>query len=336
MWFADTDVYKTLEAAAWELGRSGRADRRVPGRRGGVAGEGAGRGRLPGLLLPGRPPRRAVVRPGLQPRDVLRRPPHPGGRRRGAGRRGRARVPAGGRRSPAASRTCSYAGTARAARTRSTGIRRSRPRSSSCTGSPATGRTSTLASALRRPARARPARRAAGSGRATCRTTSRSATPTRSPGTPCGSSTCWPARSTWRWRRTTPSCWPPPNGCGTRRSPARPTSPAGRVRGTATRRSATRTSCRRTAPTPRRARPSAASSGRGGCCWPPAGPRYADEMERLLYNGIAGSTAAGRHARSSTPTRCNCAPGTTARTRTPRRSGSPGTPARAARRTWPG
>ena len=63
------------------------------------------------------------------------------------------------------------------------------------------------------------------------------------------------------------------------------TSPAGRARSTRTRRSATTSSCRRTAPT---AETCAAIALRhavaGGCCWPPASPRYADLIERTLYN----------------------------------------------------
>ena len=63
---------------------------------------------------------------------------------------------------------------------------------------------------------------------------------------------------------------------------------------------------------------SRASSGTGGCCWPRAAARYADEMERVLYNGVAAGDVARRATASSTPTRCNCAPATTAPTRTSR------------------
>ena len=59
-----------------------------------------------------------------------------------------------------------------------------------------------------------------------------------------------------------------------------------RAAATATRRSATRTSCRPTAPTPRRARRSPASCSPGGCSSRRATPAYADVIERTVYNGV--------------------------------------------------
>ena len=77
--FMDSDLYKTLEAIAWEVARvpseplarfAAAGDRPAGGR--------AAAGRLPELLRPGH--RQAPVRePRLQPRAVLRGPPHPGG-----------------------------------------------------------------------------------------------------------------------------------------------------------------------------------------------------------------------------------------------------------------
>ena len=114
--------------------------------------------------------------------------------------------------------------------------------------------------------------------------------------------------------------------------PPRPTSPARTGRATATRPSATRTSCRPTARMPRRAPRSRASSGTGGCCW----PRAAGATPTRWSGCSTTRWRAGRRSRaiaSSTPTRCNCAPGTTAPTRTTRRGAWIGTAARAARRT---
>ena len=50
--------------------------------------------------------------------------------------------------------------------------------------------------------------------------------------------------------------------------------------------SATGSSCRPTAPTTRPAPPSRASSGAGGCCWPPARARYADLIERAALQRL--------------------------------------------------
>ena len=77
--FMDSDIYKTLEAIGWELSRGG--DQELAELRPGddrPAGEGPAAGRLPELRHPGIRPA-AVQQPGLQPRDVLRRPPDPGG-----------------------------------------------------------------------------------------------------------------------------------------------------------------------------------------------------------------------------------------------------------------
>ena len=89
MWFADSDVYKTLEAAAWELGRR----RRGPELREFIDATAAllakaqdDDGYLNSYFTRSKP-RAALAGAALEPRAVLRRPPHPGGRRRGPGRR---------------------------------------------------------------------------------------------------------------------------------------------------------------------------------------------------------------------------------------------------------
>ena len=81
MVFMDSDVHKWLEALGWELGREpSRTSRRSAtpdrARRGRAGGE-----RLPELLLPGRPAGPALHQPRLGPRALLRRPPDPGGDR---------------------------------------------------------------------------------------------------------------------------------------------------------------------------------------------------------------------------------------------------------------
>ena len=91
MWFADSDVHKTLEAAAWQLGRS-RTTRaaRVPRHHGRAGGQGAGD---EGYLNPYFAVDRAwaaVAGAALEPRAVLRGPPDPGRRGCRAGRGGRA------------------------------------------------------------------------------------------------------------------------------------------------------------------------------------------------------------------------------------------------------
>ena len=116
----------------------------------------------------------------------------------------------------------------------------------------------------------------------------------------------------------------------------RPTSPAGTAPGTATRPSATRTSCRRTGRTPRRCAAIASFQWNWRLLLATGEHRYADEMERVLLQRDRRGDRARRHGTSSTPTRCSCAPGTTGPMRTRRRGGCPGTPASAARRTWPG
>ena len=74
------------------------------------------------------------------------------------------------------------------------------------------------------------------------------------------------------------------------------------ARATATRRSAIPTSCRRTAPTARRARRSPASMWNWRMLLATADGRYADEMERALYNAIAVSTSLdGCHFTYSNP-----------------------------------
>ena len=90
MHFSDSDVYKVLEAVAWDSRR---------GLSGGVedfAEEGAAvvaraqrPGRLPQLLVPGPAPRAGLERPALGPRALLCRPPAAGG----GGSSGRAAAP---------------------------------------------------------------------------------------------------------------------------------------------------------------------------------------------------------------------------------------------------
>ena len=190
LWFADSDIYKVLEAIGWETGRAGDARLgRVRRRRRRAAARGAGRGRLPQLVDPGRAARAALAAPRGEPRALLRRAPDPG-RRRGGARR-RARRPA--RRSPAASPTSpSGASARRAGSPVSTATRRSRRRSSSSPGTRATSATS------RWPRRwssgaATACSATQPSGRSTCRTTRRCARrPSRS-ATRCASSTSRPA-----------------------------------------------------------------------------------------------------------------------------------------------
>ena len=133
-WFADSDVYKTLEAVGWELGRAGDAGWTTSSTRP------RGCSRTPRRTTATSTPatrassRTAAARVRLEPRDVLRRAPVAGRRRR------RARAPA--------ATTCwrSRAGFADLARRRfgavggepaSTATPRSRRRSSSSTASPA-------------------------------------------------------------------------------------------------------------------------------------------------------------------------------------------------------
>ena len=98
--FSDSEVYKLLEAMAWEIGRTGDADARGPLPRAGRPDRRrAGARRLPQHEL--RPARSApaVLRPGVGPRAVLLRPPVPGGGRPGTDASRRRRRPA--RRGPA-------------------------------------------------------------------------------------------------------------------------------------------------------------------------------------------------------------------------------------------
>ena len=86
--FLDSDVYKWLEAAGWELGRAHDPQLAADADVAIALVEAAQRaGRLPQQLCPGRRRRRAVPGPGLGPRAVLPRPPHPGGRGLAAGAR---------------------------------------------------------------------------------------------------------------------------------------------------------------------------------------------------------------------------------------------------------
>ena len=85
-----------------------------------------------------------------------------------------------------------------------------------------------------------------------------------------------------------------------------------RRRVTATRRSGTRSSCRRIARTPRRARPSPASCSPGDSCWPPARAASRTSSSAPLYNGVlSGSRLDGAHFFYSNPLQ----------RRTPRRRG---------------
>ena len=209
-------------------------------------------------------------------------------RRAGARRRARRRCS----RSPAASPTSPSSGSARRAGSPvSTATRRSRRRSSSSTGTPGDERYLALAASMVELRGRGPARRRSTSGRSTCRTMRRSARPPSRSATPSASSTSPPASPTSTSRTATRRCSRRWRSCGGAPSRRRRTSPARTARATATRRSAIPTSCRPTAPTARPAPRSRASCGTGGCCWPPADGRYADEMERLLYNAIAVSTS---------------------------------------------
>ena len=84
MMFADSDVYKLMEAMAWEVGRSGSADadERFRSLTVGHRARAGGR-RLPQHRVRARRTAAALQRPRVGPRAVQRRPPLPGGRRPG-------------------------------------------------------------------------------------------------------------------------------------------------------------------------------------------------------------------------------------------------------------
>ena len=68
-----------------------------------------------------------------------------------------------------------------------------------------------------------------------------------------------------------------------------------------------RSSCRPTVPTTRPARRSPASSGAGGCCWPPASAKYADLIERAALQRLRRRRSPPAGSGSSTSTRCSAA-----------------------------
>ena len=250
--FVDSEVYKLLEAMAWELGREPNAalEAPLPGARA------AGRRRPGARRLPAHQLRAAraaapLLRPGDRARAVLLRSPFPGGGRPAAHR---PRRPAY-RRSRAAWRTTSTTEFGPDGRVGVCGhpeIEMALVELARATGEDRylkLARSSSSAVALARSARTR-------SGRSTSRTTSRCARRRRCAGTRCARSTSPRARSTWRRRPATTS-WPPRSArSGRTRWPAAPTSPAASGRITWTRRSATTSSCRPTARTPRPARAS--------------------------------------------------------------------------------
>ena len=140
--FSDSEVYKLLEAMAWEIGRTGRRrprrpvprarrpDRRRPGAR-----------RLPQHQL--RPARAApaVLRPRVGPRALLLRPPVPGGGRARPDASRRRRRP--GRRRPPRGRPRRRDVRPGRDRVASAGTPRSSPRSPSWAGPPGSAATST-------------------------------------------------------------------------------------------------------------------------------------------------------------------------------------------------
>ena len=128
--FADSDVYKTLEAAGWELARGAQpalddfVDETTRLLADGQEDDGYLNSYYQGVH-----PDRKLREFRLGPRDVLRRAPDPGRRRRR--RAHRSRPAAGGR--DAHGRPARTRASAGRARTRSTATPRSRPRSSSST-----------------------------------------------------------------------------------------------------------------------------------------------------------------------------------------------------------
>ncbi len=281
--FLDSDVYKWLEGAGWELGRSrdpriaAMADEAI----GLVAGRAAPR-RLPQHVRPGARPGLGVPGPRVGPRALLLRPPHPGGPRLAP----RARR----RPSPRRRRAC---GRIRRARPRSgwagrpsTAIPRSRWPSSSCTGRPASGDYLDLAATFLER-RGRGLLGAGRFGRAYWQDHRRSREAPSVAGhavrqlyLDCGAVDVavelGDRRPSRRGRAPlarhgrdadVPHRRPrqPPPGRGVRRS---------------------RTSCRPTGPTPRRARRSPRRCSPGGSCSRPAIPRAPTCIERTIYNGV--------------------------------------------------
>ena len=292
--FVDTDVYKWLEAASWQLAQDAAAagtpragaevDRIIA-----LVADGPAARRLPQHLVPAGQGRRAVPGPALGPRAVLRRPPHPGRRRPPPGHR-RHRTP---RRGPQVRRP--HRLRLRPARQRQADRRHRRPpRGRDRPGRAVPGdRRAALPRPrrlLRRPARPRPARRRGvlPGPRPAARGAERRG-PRRTPAVPAGRR----GRPGHRDRRRRVCC-AAASGCGTPWPPPRPTSPAASAPTTTRRTSATRTNCPPSAPTARPAPPSPPSSGAGG--WPcsPGEARYSDLIERTLYNGfLAGVSLDG-------------------------------------------
>ena len=331
--FLDTDLYKTLEGLAYEIG-VGRSGRRRTGvlRRGGRSpGAGAGRGRLPELVLPGpRGGQGALGGPGLGPRAVQPRPPHPGSRRR---------QPADGRRPAARSGgPVRRLGGGRFG----DGPRRGHlrpPRGGDGAGRAVQGdrqpRLPHTGGSLRGPTRPWAPQAQRSSPPSTSRTTCPSASCPRSPGTRSAWRTWRPERPTSTWRPATASCSRRSTGSGTTWSPPSSTSRADSAAGTRTRPSATVTNCRPSARTARPAQRSPPCSGPGACSWPPA----------------ARSTSTSSSGCSSTPTPWVCRPTGRPSSTTTRSSAAPitssaagprpgasrcagrGSPARAVRRT---
>ena len=208
--FADSDVYKTLEAAGWELARGPQPalDDFVDETTRLLARRPGGR-RLPELLLPGRPPGPQAARVPLGPRDVLRRAPAPGRRRRRAQRPVAPTCWWSRRASP----TCSCGASAGRARRRSTATPRSRPRSSSSIASPTrppTCNSPRASSSCAATACSDPT----ASGPTTSRTTRPCARPPSRPVTPSASCTSRPASPTSTSRAPTTRCWPRWRSCG--------------------------------------------------------------------------------------------------------------------------
>ena len=305
--FLDSDVYKWLEAVGWELGRGADADLAA------AADEAiavvAAAQRPDGYLnsyvqVVGGGSAATATWPGgtsSTASAISSRPRWPGIARSAttgcstvAIRRGRPDRPGVRARRDA---------------TASTDTPRSRWRSSSCPGSPASGATSTLAGPDARAARARAARATAGSARSTGRTTSPSGRrPTvaghavRQLYLDCGAVDVAVETGDQELLAAVQRRWD-----DMVRDPDLPDRRAWAA-GTATRRSATRSSCRPTAPTPRPARRSRASCSPGGCCSPPASRGYADAIERAMYNGVLSGLSPDRNPSSSTSIRCSAGP----------------------------
>ena len=202
MMFADSDVFKLMEAMAWEVGRSGSpdADARFRQLTDGDRPRPGGR-RLPQHGVRAGRPAPPLLRPRVGSRAVQRRPPAAGGRRPGPhdGRRRVRRHRPPGRR-PRLRHV--RAGRDRARRRPSRGRARARR------ARPGDGR-----AALPRPGR--PVHRSAGSGHARRDRLRPGVLPGRRPdprrrrcsaGTPCGRCTSPPARSTSPSRRATTRC----------------------------------------------------------------------------------------------------------------------------------